>query len=248
MAFLSIGVDGDSLDLLAGQPRPRVLAHEGDTLLTCQAALARTDGLFEVRQVFPSRTVLGRSVLVRMLRAGFVELVGPEDNRQLGAIIWHLLEQEEIGTILVDGAVNRLTQVSSIPDAGYVYVTKAERRGLEKAVSEVTRVLALDKIPLWRDTLNEVCHRVPGALTENRLASLPEECECILVQDFSKVFLSSRQLARLQGRYRLFFQEVLPLRFCVVNLFDLERDEFLARLADAQTRSRILFNPYADAS
>ena len=248
VTFLTIGVDGEMPDSSSGQAKPRVLTREGDTLLTCQTALARTDGLCEIRHVFPYRTVLGRSVLVRMIRGGFVELVGPEDNRQLTAVIRHVQDHEGIRTILVDGAVNRLTPVSSIPQAGYVYVTRAERHGLEKTVREMRRVLALDEIPLWTESVDKTCYRLPGALTESRLQSLPEGCEQFLVQDFTKVFLSNRQLAKLRSKATLFFQDILPLRFFVVNLFELDREELLARFADDSISEKVLFNPYEDAA
>lgn len=248
VAFLTIGVDGEMPDSTSGPAKPQILTREGDTLLTCQTALAKTDGLCEIRQVFPYKTVLGRSVLVRMLRGGFVELVGPEDNRQLAAVIRHIQDNEGIRTVLVDGAVNRLTQVSSISQAGYVYVVRADRHGLEKTALEIRRMLALDKIPPWTDSLYETCYRMPGALTESRLQSLPEECQQLLVQDFTKVFLSNRQLAKLRGKYTLFFRDILPLRFFVVILFELDKEEFLNQFADDSISEKVLFNPYEDAA
>jgi hypothetical protein len=244
VAYLTVGVDGEKQDLIFGQAKPQVLARPGDTLLTAQAALARTDGLYEIHHVFPYKTVLGRLVLAVMRRDGFVELVGPETNRQVTTVLQYIQKQEGIHTILVDGAVNRLTQIATIPDAGYVYVAWAGRRNLEQTISEMKRLFTLDAVPQREGPCPENCFWVHGALTERKLRDLPETCDEILVQDFTKVFLSHRQIARLQERCRLFFRDRLPLWFFVVNLFDLDRETFLHHAGDQQLRKRIVFNPY----
>ena len=79
LAYLSIGVDGEERDLVFGHAKPQILAQPGDTLVTAQAALAKTDALYEIRQVFPYKTVLGRLVVAMIGRGGFVELV-PESE------------------------------------------------------------------------------------------------------------------------------------------------------------------------
>ncbi len=244
VAYLTVGIDGEKQDLVSGQVKPQVMARPGDTLLTAQAALARTDGLYEIRQVFPYRTVLGRLVLAVMRRDGFVELVGPETNRQVTTVLQYIQKQEGIHTILIDGAVNRLTQIATIPNAGYVYVVRAGRRNLEQTISEMKRLFALDALLQREGPCPENCFQVHGALTERKLRDLPETCDEILVQDFTKVFLSHRQIAHLQERCRLFFRDRLPLRFFVVNLFDLDRETVLDQIKDKQLRERIVFNPY----
>jgi hypothetical protein len=244
VAYLTVGVDGEKQDLISGQAKPQVMARPGDTVLTAQAALVRTDGLYEIHHVFPYKTVLGRLVLAVMRRDGFVELVGPETNRQVTTVLQYIQKQEGIHTILVDGAVNRLTQIAAIPGAGYVYVAWAGRRNLEQTISEMKRLFTLDAVPQREGPCPENCFRVHGALTERKLRSLPETCDEILVQDFTKVFLSHRQIACLQERCGLFFRDRLPLRFFVVNLFDLDRETFLHHIGDEKLGERIVFNPY----
>ena len=63
LAYLSIGVDGEERDLVFGHAKPQILALPGDTVVTAQAALAKTDALYEIHQVFPYKTVLGRLVV-----------------------------------------------------------------------------------------------------------------------------------------------------------------------------------------
>jgi hypothetical protein len=248
LAYLSIGVDGEERDLVFGHAKPQILAQPGDTLMTAQAALARTDALYEIHQVFPFKTVLGRLVVAMISRGGFVELVGPETNRQLETVIHHMRGQEHVDTILVDGSVNRLTQIAATPGAGYVYVVQVGQRSLEKTTSAIKRLHLLDGIPQWEGAYSEHGFEFHGALTERKLVHLPppEACSDILLQDFTKVFLSHRQIVRLLSRYRLLFRNRLPLRFFVVNLLDLDRETFLTHLGDARLEQRIVFNPYAE--
>lgn len=248
LAYLSIGVDGEERDLVFGHAKPQILARPGDTLMTAQAALAKTDALYEIHQVFPFKTVLGRLVVAMISRGGFVELVGPETNRQLETVIHHMRGQERVDTILVDGSVNRLTQIAATPGAGYVYVVQVGQRSLEKTVSAIKRLHLLDGIPQWEGVYPEHGFEFRGALTERKLVHLPppEACSHILLQDFTKVFLSHRQIVRLQSRYRLLFRDRLDLRFFVVNLLDLDRETFLTQLGDARLEQRIVFNPYAE--
>jgi hypothetical protein len=246
LAYLSIGVDGEERDLVFGHAKPQILAQPGDTLLTAQAALAKTDALYEIHQVFPYKTVLGRLVVAMITRGGFVELVGPETNRQLETVIHHMRGQERLDTILVDGSANRLTQVATTPGAGYVYVAQVGRRDSEKAISAMKRLYVLDAIPQLEGPCLDHSFEIHGALTERKLAHLPlpETCSTIVLQDFTKVFLSLRQIARLQNRYQLLFRDKLDLRFFVVNLLDLDRDAFLDQIGDDRIGQRIVFNPY----
>lgn len=248
LAYLSIGVDGEEHDLVFGHAKPQILAQPGDTVVTAQAALAKTDALYEIHQVFPYKTVLGRLVVAMISRGGFVELVGPETNRQLETVVHHMRGQERIDTVLVDGSVNRLTQIAATPGAGYVYVAQVGQRNLEKSVAAIRRLHLLDGIPQWEGVCPERGFEFHGALTERKLVRLPppEACSDILLQDFTKVFLSHRQIVRLQNRYRLLFRDKLDLRFFVVNLLDLDRDAFLAHIGDDRLEQRIVFNPYED--
>jgi hypothetical protein len=117
---------------------------------------------------------------------------------------------------------------------------------MDKTIAAMKRLHLLDGIPQWDGVSSERGFEFHGALTERKLVRLPppEACSDILLQDFTKVFLSHRQIVRLQNRYRLLFRDRLDLRFFVVNLLDLDRDTFLAQIGDDRLEQRIVFNPY----
>ena len=146
-AYLSIGVDGEAADAISGLPRPMVVTVPGDFVVTSESALAETDASFELIDVFPERSVLGRSVLVRIVRRGRIELVGPENNRQIARILAAIVESTTAGAILADGAADRVTQVASGDRAGYVVVMRATPDTLDAVVDRARLVWLLSQLP-----------------------------------------------------------------------------------------------------
>ncbi len=244
-AFLTIGIDGETKDAVFGNPKPQVYTKLGDILVTSELMIARSSGIFEIREVFPFRTVLGRLVLLKTQREGFIELVGPEDNCQLSQIISHIKEEEKCKTILIDGAVNRVTQVAAGIKANFVYVTKINEINFKSGLEKIKKLSILDKIPKYSEEKNDAgtwFHK--GALTETSFQSIPADAEAVVIDDFTKIFLSLNRLKGLQSKKALFFRDVFDLLFIVVNLEGVERDEFLQQLARNDITDKIVFNPY----
>ena len=148
LAYLSVGVDGERTDAIFGHPKPQVRARKGDLLVTAETALPHSEASFEILNVYPSRTALGRLVLLRTLREGRVELIGPENNTQLSGILADL-EKHKAATILVDGAVDRITQAASHKKAHLVYVAKVEPENLQSALDTIKLLYAASKAPKY---------------------------------------------------------------------------------------------------
>lgn len=170
VAFLSIGVDGETCDLVFGNPKPLVFTETGDFLATTEGMIEASDGLFEIREVFPFRTALGRIVAAKTLRGGQIELIGPETNDQLSRVLSFFRKGEGIETILVDGAAGRITQVASegsspglpgpdtrqaFPDrpkgcpsdaSGFVFVIKVSPGNINTALDKLRRLKLMEGI------------------------------------------------------------------------------------------------------
>jgi len=244
-AFLTIGIDGETKDIIFGNPKPQVYTEPGDLLITTDSMISRSGGTFEIREVFPFKTVLGRIVLLKTLRGGFIELVGPEDNDQLSKIISYIKEEEGCQTILIDGAVNRITQVATGIDAGFVFVVKISQQNFKSGLEKIKRLSILEKIPKFSEDKkgSEVWFH-KGAMTETSIQKIPKDIKTVVVEDFTKIFLSLNQLKNLQNKKELFFRDVFDLLFVVVNLAGIERDEFLQNLEENNITDKIVFNPY----
>ena len=249
LAYLSVGVDGEGRDALSGVPKPHVTAEAGDWLVTAEQALRRGDVSAEIRDVFPFETVLGAPVLARVVRGGPVELIGPGSNAALAHILAHLVTDAGIETVLVDGAINRITPVAASTQAACVYVLRVDRAGLPRAIDRMRRLACLQAVPVARDDVGDDAIRVlDGALTAEKAAELDAGCRTLIVEDFSHVFLTYAELRDLQRRVALRFRRQVAMRAFVINLSDVSQDEFLARLTDTGIMEKVIFNPYQEVA
>lgn len=244
-AFLTIGVDGESRDLIFDTPKPQIRTEANDWLVTTEAMLSHSNALFEIREVFPVKTTLGRLVLARTLRPGQVELIGPETNEQLGAILRHIRDQQGVHTILVDGAASRVTQISSEMAGSCVYVLKVTPRTLKSSLDKLRRLDIMDSIPLYEPGPGEESTLlIEGAFTNDRAAAIDESITHLVLQDFTKVFVDWVCLKNLCAGRRVSFMNRFSLQSVAAILMDVKEDEFLERIQGLGIREKLIFNPY----
>jgi hypothetical protein len=256
VAMLTIGVDGEGRDQVFGTPKPLVPVEAGDWIVTTQTALNASMGLFRVTQVYPVSTVLGRLVLARCERGDYCELVGPETNSQLQTILSDLVLEQNIKTILVDGAVNRITQIGSHVGAGIVDVLKVTPGTLTSAEEHVRLHAALFSLPTVEEGLAALDKRqkaklpqhdlpeswveVEGALTPSKLATIPKGTKGIVVENLSRVFLPASSLAHLPCP--LHVRQRFPLRAMILNGFDVDEAGFAERFKGLPIADRLVVN------
>ena len=244
-AFLTIGIDGEKLDLIYGTPKPAILTEPGDYIVTSDQMINASDAKFEIHEVFPYKTALGRLVLARTLRSGFVELMGSEDNKQLSEIISHMNEVKNLKTIIVDGAANRTTQVPSAVNGSFIYIMKVTPSNLNSSIEQIKTISLLKNITVVNESkLGNNSFRINGALTSSKLTTIPDKCEELILEDFTKVFLKFPELNKLFNKTDIFFKDVLTLNFFVINLKDISRDAFITLLKKNNINEKILYNPY----
>ncbi len=241
-AYMSIGVDGEGCDLLEGGAKPTIIARPGDLVVTSAKCLENSDAAYKFLNVFPHETVLGRMVLVNITHSGFVELTGPENNQQLSAILDYVQNETQADTVLVDGAVNRLSQVSSDQSAGFVMVMKVTASNLIQAAEQIRLLHLLINLP---SCSNRDSMPITGALTESRLEAIPEDCKAISILDFTRVFLSYGQMQSLCDKYSISIKNKFILRYFIVNLFDVDRATF-AEMLDDHIGQHVVYNPFME--
>ncbi len=252
LACTTIGAEAERSAPSLNQPKPVIVAEPGDVIVTAESTIAQTAALLEILEVFPRKSVLGRQVLARVLRRGQIELAGPENNAQLAQVLDAVSTRTGIDTILVDGAVDRVTQVAaSRSRSSYVIVLRADPVNL-KSICDRARLLSMlarlecanDEQLAMPDTV-----LIDGALTQARAGRIPERCKTLVIQDFTRVFLGCRQMLALCSRLDVRVRHRFDLLFFVVNLYDVERDAFQALLGALDVPPRqIVFNPYAECA
>lgn len=250
LAYMSVGLDGESGDAVSGAPKPRVVAAEGDWLVTARQALDRSDLAAEIHEVFPSVTILGPSVLARVVRGGSVELVGPGTNTQLARVLEYVVSEAGIETVLVDGAINRVTQVAASSRGAYLYVLRVDRSNVARVVDTMRRLFRLQNAALATDDVlaDETTRVVDGALTSEKAQGLDASCRTIVVEDFSRVFLSHAELIALERRVQLRVLARIEFHAFVVNLHDVARRDFADMLGDPALAEKVVFNPYQEVA
>lgn len=249
MAFMTIGIDGEARDTIDDNTKPFIYTAEGDFLITTDSMLNQSDASFEIEHVFPFKTTLGRLVLAHTLRGGNIELVGCETNNQLTEAIRFLREEKQIQTILIDGAVNRMTQVASAEDGSFYFMVQVEQQSCKTDLDTIRQLSILQKLPSKKEIENfdrQKVYPLEGALTENKAKQIPKNCEVVLVHDFSRIFLTTAQLEKLLTTVQLAFEVKYSLLAFVVILKNISKAEFNQFIEKNSIQETILLNPYAN--
>ncbi|MBN2656878.1 MAG: hypothetical protein JXR86_07440 [Spirochaetales bacterium] len=244
LVYLTVGIDGEKKDRIFGNEKPSIEARSGDYLITSEEMMSSSDALFSIVHVFPWKTALGRIMLLRTERSGLVELAGSESNSQLQEILKSVKTSMENSTVLVDGAVNRITQLAAGGESTYYYVMKVTPENRSGSLNTIRTLNLLDKIPLYRKESGEQVRHLEGALTMAVARNLGKDVEALVVDDFTKVFLPWKDLKDLTDRVRLSFRNVFALEGLVLNLMNIGPGEFEGLLTESGITVPFYFNPY----
>ncbi len=159
VGLLSVGRDGEAVDVFTSRPKPRIWAPPGAVVATAPrpraagvgwakggsaldnagglAAGLETPAVLDERTVRPTgiETALGEVVVASVARAGRVELIGParlDEARRLA----ELLRAEGAEFVFIDGAIDRMASAAVTPGQAVVLATGAV---LSRDVAEVAR-------------------------------------------------------------------------------------------------------------
>jgi len=241
-AVFSIGVDGALKARESGTAVPEIHVQPGDIVLTTETFARASGARFEVLDALPGRTALGRLLVGRTLRPGSITLVGPEHFSQLAELIARVRQEGWACSVLVDGAVNRITQVSALGEVRFAFTVRADRANLARVSARVRGLADLSELTLAADPGPET-HRLEGPVTAETLKTLPEGTQRVSVEDFTKFFLEPGELARMLERYHVSVRKAFELLCFSITLRDVGREAFLQAVGP-RAAGRILFNPY----
>jgi hypothetical protein len=258
--ILGIGFDGESRDGLTQGERPRIPVFPGETVLTAGDFLGSSRARFEILDILPGGGAFGRYVIARVLRRGDALLVGPESNEKSALAIARMRGEFGVGTILADGAMNRMTPVSASGGARFVFVLRVERKDLERQIAAMKRIHRLASLPRAMSAPDEAGKEariggLAGLGGESRpfvlrgplsplVAARLDASDCaVTVEDFTKIFLDSRQLDSFSRRHSLSVARGIEFAGFAVILRNLDRDEFLSALGDETIAKLVAFNP-----
>ena len=246
VAVFTIGVDGALKACESGVSVPEIRVEPGDIVLTTEAFARASGARFEVLETLPGRSALGRLMVGRTLRGGSITLVGSEHFSQLAELIGRVRQEGWAASVLVDGAVNRITQVCALGEVQFVFTVRADRANLTKVAARIRAIAALSALPVEAPgpaAPELASHRLEGPVTTESLKELPQGTQEVTVEDFTKFFLEPSELFRALERYRFSVRKSFALLCFSVTLRDLTREAFLQAVGPA-AGARVLFNPY----
>ncbi|HZO92651.1 MAG TPA: hypothetical protein VFB22_02695 [Candidatus Baltobacteraceae bacterium] len=162
IAVTSIGRDGEPADALDAQPKPRVRIAPGTVVALAAATLPRTPALAILGT--GEGGALGATVYARAVLPTACEIAGPPTARAMRATIERLRVLCE-GTVLVDGAIDRVAPLAGGDDAVIVATGAAGGATIERVAAVAAGAVARLALP-GRDPERErarIVH-VAGAL------------------------------------------------------------------------------------
>lgn len=269
-ALLSVGYDGEARDYLSGARKPSVPVEAGDVYVTAERFLRQGGASPEILEAAPGRSALGRLCVARATRAGRAALVGPEGNGIVAELLSMILDGGLASVALVDGSVNRITQIASRRDALMAYAQRMDRGNLDSSLDAMRRVALLLGLPLAgaagdagagrpgapAATGDPAAFELDGALTASSAATLPKEARDVIVGDFTKIFLDYRALLAFMRTRSLLVRSRPEFAGFVAVTRGLSDAAVLGRLSGADEPTLggrplaewIRFNPYAEGA
>jgi len=250
-AFLGIGFDGEAgmMDARA----PRVACRPGEVFVSAERYLRSSSCLPEILEALPGQTALGRLAVARARRPGQVVLVGAERNEYSAAAIDAIRDVGWARSVLVDGAMNRITQVSAFSGARFLFSLRVSPGDLDRNLRAMRRVFALSRLPVAAvgsdgagaaALLPEPIYRVEGPLTAQTLSRVPETAASVLVEDFTKIFLDAQALAAFARSRVLAVERGFEFGGFVVSLRDMSRERFSEALGDPGIEELVEYDPF----
>lgn len=154
LGLTTTGRDGEKQDLVTHTAKPRIEVTAGTLVATARGMLELGIRRFEVLDVTDLQTAFGPIVIVRMLRAGQVELVGPRTSEGLSRVA-DLMRHHDVDLVLIDGALDRVSSASpAVADAVLLSTGAALSRDLGQVVRRTIHrmdLLRLKTDPLHRE-------------------------------------------------------------------------------------------------
>jgi len=242
---MSIGIDGEKEDAIFAKPKPKILTKKGELVVSTITNLQDSDASFNILQVYDFSTCLGKIAFASTLRDGHIELAGPETNSQLRDITQDIISRG-IETIFIDGAVNRITQISGSKGSLFYFVSTVKSSELQYRIDELEKIFLISQLKNISHKDRDMSY-IKGALTSSTLSAIDIDKK-ILIEDMSKVFLPLREVKRLITDKRLFVKNVFKLEAFIVNLYDVSKETFCKNINNKEILEHIIFNPYKEGS
>jgi hypothetical protein len=173
LALTSIGVDGETVDIVTSSSKPSIEIYPDTTFITSQALYAQKEIVSAIEEISKETTALGKLITAKAITRGKVLLGGPSNNKSLKEFIEKLTQTHDI--TLVDGALSRKSFGSpSITQAMILSTGASLSASLPVVVKKTKFIYQMTQLPQYREHYEDLQQIESGiyAITQEGIIDL----------------------------------------------------------------------------
>ncbi len=196
IALTSIGVDGETLDIVTNTSKPEIEIYPNTTFITSQALYPQREIVSAIEEVNNQTTALGRLIQARAITQGKILLAGPSDTISLKKLIEKL--EKNIDLILIDGALSRKTFGSpSITQAMILSTGASLSASLNVVVKKTKFIYQMTQLPQYEGKFSEQLQQIENgiyAITDEGIKDLQIPSLMMIDKYKDKIFACGKKL------------------------------------------------------
>lgn len=196
IALTSIGVDGETLDIVTNTSKPEIEIYPNTTFITSQALYPQREIVSAIEEVSNQTTALGRLIQARAITQGKILLAGPSDTISLKKLIEKL--EKSIDLILIDGALSRKTFGSpSITQAMILSTGASLSASLNVVVKKTKFIYQMTQLPQYEGKFAEQLQQIENgiyAITDEGIKDLQIPSLMMIDKYKDKIFACGKKL------------------------------------------------------
>lgn len=196
IALTSIGVDGETTDIVTLTSKPEIEIYPNTTFITSQALYSQREIVSAIEEVSTQTTALGRLIKAKAITQGKILLAGPSDTVNLKKLIEKLEKNADL--ILIDGALSRKSFGSpTITDAMILSTGASLSASLNVVVKKTKFIYQMTQLPQYQSTLAEQLQNIENgiyAITEEGIVDLEIPSLMMIDKYKDKIFDSGTRL------------------------------------------------------
>lgn len=146
IAITSIGLDGEKIDNVTNQEKPRIKLYPKMLVATALNCLVDTTSEYVIHEKTNISTPLGVIVIAEITKQGEVLVAGPSTNSEMKTIV-KLFKKYDVERILIDGALFRKSIANTFLSDAIILSTGASYNRIMDKVVEDTKVF-IDQLSL----------------------------------------------------------------------------------------------------
>jgi hypothetical protein len=195
LALTSIGVDGETVDIVTSTSKPEIEIYPDTTFITSQALYAQKEIVSAIEEISKETTALGKLITAKAITRGKVLLGGPSNNKSLKEFIEKLTQTHDI--TLVDGALSRKSFGSpSITQAMILSTGASLSASLPVVVKKTKFIYQMTQLPQYREHYEDLQQIESGiyAITQEGIIDLQIPSLMMIDKYKDKIFAKGTRL------------------------------------------------------